>query len=58
MYLIINFAVGGKWVYNELGVQPIDGVSPDRLSMGSDLIQSDYPSEMIVKSVRVTALKS
>jgi hypothetical protein len=58
MYLIINFAVGGKWVYNELGVQPIDGVSPDRLSAGSDLIQSDYPSEMIVKSVKVSALKS
>jgi Glycosyl hydrolases family 16 len=58
MYLIINFAVGGKWVYNELGVQPIDGVSPERLSTGSDLIQSDYPSEMIVKSVRVSALKS
>jgi len=58
MYLIINFAVGGKWVFNELGVQPIDGVSPDRLSTGSDLIQSDYPSEMIVKSIRVSALKS
>jgi Glycosyl hydrolases family 16 len=58
MYLIINFAVGGKWVFNELGVQPIDGTSPDRLSAGSDLIQSDYPSEMIVKSLRVSALKS
>jgi Glycosyl hydrolases family 16 len=58
MYLIINFAVGGKWPFNELNVQPIDSVSPDRLSAGSDLIQSDYPSEMIVKSVRVSALKS
>lgn len=58
MYLIINFAVGGKWVYNELGVQPVDGVSPERLSAGSDLIQSDYPSEMVVKSIRVSALES
>lgn len=58
MYLIINFAVGGKWPFNELNVQPIDSVSPDRLAAGSDLIQSDYPSEMVVKSVRVSALKS
>jgi hypothetical protein len=58
MYLIINFAVGGKWPFNELNVQPIDGVSPDRLSAGADLIQGDYPSEMIVKHVRVSALKS
>ena len=58
MYLIINFAVGGKWPFNELSVQPIDSVSPDRLSAGADLIQSDYPSEMIVKSVRVSAVKS
>jgi hypothetical protein len=58
MYLIINFAVGGKWPFNEINVQPIDGVSQERLSAGSDLIQSDYPSEMIVKSVRVGALKS
>jgi hypothetical protein len=58
MYLIINFAVGGKWVFNELGVLPIDGMSPERLSAGADLIQPDYPSEMIVKSVRVSAPKS
>jgi hypothetical protein len=58
MYLIINFAVGGKWPFNELNVQPIDSVSPDRLSAGADLIQSDYPSEMVVKSVRVSALKN
>jgi hypothetical protein len=58
MYLIVNFAVGGKWVFNELGVQPIDSMSPDRLSAGADLIQSDYPSEMIVKSIKVSALKS
>ena len=54
MYLIINFAVGGKWPFNELNVQPIDSVSPDRLSAGADLIQADYPAEMIVKSVKVT----
>jgi hypothetical protein len=58
MYLIINFAVGGKWPFNELGVQPTDSVAPDRLAQGSDLIQSDYPSEMVVKSVRVSALKN
>jgi len=40
-----------------LNVQPIDSVSPDRLSAGADLIQADYPSEMIIKSVKVTALK-
>jgi hypothetical protein len=58
MYLIINFAVGGKWPFNELDVQPIDSVAPDRLSLGADLIQSDYPAEMIVKSVRVSAMES
>lgn len=58
MYLIINFAVGGKWPFNELGVQPIDSVAPDRLAAGSDQIQSDYPSEMVVKSVKVSALNS
>lgn len=58
MYLIINFAVGGKWPFNELNVQPIDSMSPDRLAAGSDLIQSDYPAEMVVKNVRVSALKS
>ncbi len=55
MYLIIQFAVGGKWPFNELNVQPIDSVSPDRLSAGADLIQADYPDEMIIKSVKVTA---
>ncbi len=57
MYLIINFAVGGKWPFNELGVQPIDSVSPDRLSAGSDTIQGDYPADMIIRSVSVTAPK-
>ncbi len=57
MYLIVNFAVGGKWAFNELNVQPIDSMSPDRLSAGSDLIQADYPSEMIIKSISVSALK-
>ncbi|HEY2675429.1 MAG TPA: glycoside hydrolase family 16 protein [Steroidobacteraceae bacterium] len=58
MYLIVQFAVGGKWPFNELNVQPIDSIAPDRLAAGSDLIQSDYPSEMVVKSIRVSALKS
>jgi beta-glucanase (GH16 family) len=57
MYLIVNFAVGGKWVFNELNVQPIDSMSPERLSAGADLIQADYPAEMIVKSISVSALK-
>jgi hypothetical protein len=57
MYLIINFAVGGKWPFNELNVQPIDSVSPDRLSAGSDLIQGDYPADMIIRSVKVSSLK-
>ncbi len=57
MYLIVNFAVGGKWVFNELNVQPIDSMSPDRLSAGADLIQADYPADMIIKSISVSALK-
>jgi beta-glucanase (GH16 family) len=58
MYLIINFAVGGKWPFNELGILPVDSISPDRLASGADLIQSDYPAEMIIKSVKVTPIKS
>jgi hypothetical protein len=57
MYLIVNFAVGGKWVFNELNVQPIDSMSPDRLSAGADLIEADYPADMIIKSISVSALK-
>jgi glycosyl hydrolase family 16 len=57
MYLIINLAVGGKWPYNELNVQPIDSVSPDRLSGGADLIQGDYPADMIIRSVKVNRIK-
>lgn len=56
MYLIVNFAVGGKWPFNELHVLPVDSMNPDRLAAGADLIQSDYPAEMIVKSITVTAL--
>ncbi len=56
MYIIINLAVGGKWPYNELGVKPIDDKSAARLGAGSDLIQSDYPAEMIVKSVSVQSI--
>lgn len=53
MYLIVNFAVGGKWPYNELGIQPIDGMSEERLQAGANLIEKDYPAEMIVRSVRI-----
>lgn len=55
MYVIINLAVGGKWAFNELSVLPIDGTTNERLSSGSDLIQSDYPAEMIIKSIKITA---
>jgi Glycosyl hydrolases family 16 len=58
MYLIINFAVGGKWPFNELGVLPVDSISPDRLAAGADLIQADYPAEMIIKSIKVTPIRS
>jgi hypothetical protein len=57
MYLIINLAVGGKWPYNELNVKPTDSVAPERMAAGSDLIQGDYPADMIIKSVKVTAIK-
>jgi beta-glucanase (GH16 family) len=57
MYLIINYAVGGKWPFNELNIQPIDSIAADRLSSGADLIQADYPAEMIVKSIKVTSAK-
>ena len=53
MYVVINLAVGGKWPFNELNVQPIDGVALERMSEGADLIQTDYPADMIIKSIRV-----
>jgi hypothetical protein len=55
MYLITNLAVGGQWPYNELGVKPIDGKSDERLAKGSDLIEADYPAEMIIKSITVSS---
>lgn len=53
MYLMINLAIGGKWVFNEMGVLPIDGTDAVRLSTGADLIQPHLPAEMIVKEVVV-----
>jgi hypothetical protein len=53
MYLIINLAVGGKWVFNELGIQPIDGTSNERLIRGANMIQADFPADLIIRSVRV-----
>ena len=53
MYLIINFAVGGTWPYNELGISPIDSRDLERLARGASAIAADYPSEMIVRSVLV-----
>lgn len=57
MYLLINLAVGGKWVFNELGVRPIDGRSVERLEKGASLIEPDYPAEMIIRSVSVVQEK-
>jgi len=54
MYIILNLAVGGKWPYNELKIPPIDGTSTERLTQGADLIEAEYPAEMIVKSIRVS----
>lgn len=54
MYMLVNLAVGGKWAYNELGVKPIDSLDPERLSRGSSLIESDYPAELVIKSIQVS----
>lgn len=53
LYILINLAVGGSWVYNELGILPVNSKAPERLSRGADLIEKNYPAEMIVKSVQV-----
>lgn len=53
MYLLINLAVGGKWPCNELGIQPIDSLSPDRLNRCANTIANDYPAEMVIRSVSV-----
>lgn len=53
MHVLINLAVGGKWVYNELGIPPIDGTSDARLVAGAAEIESDYPTEMVIKSLDV-----
>lgn len=53
MVLLINLAVGGNWVYNELNVLPIDDRSPERLMRGADLIEGDYPADMIIKSITI-----
>ncbi len=54
MYIIVNFAVGGKWVFNELGIMPIDGRSPERLTRGANIIEKDYPAQMIIRSIKVS----
>ncbi len=54
MYIIINLAVGGKWAFNELGIAPIDGRAPRRLVKGADLIEKDYPAQMIIRSLKVS----
>ena len=57
MYMLINLAVGGKWPYNELGIPPLDGTTEDRLARGASLIESDYPTELIIRSVRVDMIE-
>ncbi|RTL61891.1 MAG: glycoside hydrolase family 16 protein [Hyphomicrobiales bacterium] len=57
MYLLVTLAVGGKWPYNELGIQPIDGTSPERLETGATRIEPDYPAEMLIRSIRVEPLR-
>lgn len=53
MYLIINLAVGGKWVFNELRIDPINGRSFDRLVKGAENIQQSFPDSLILKSIKV-----
>ena len=54
MYVLITFAVGGKWAFNELGVSPIDGITAERLEAGASTIEADYPAEMIIRSVKIS----
>ena len=53
LYLIINLAVGGKWVFNEMGIMPINGKTKERLNAGAENILTDYPADLVVKSVSV-----
>ena len=53
MYLIINYAIGGKWVFNELKIEPINGRSFDRLVKGSEEVKKFFPDSLIVNSIRV-----
>lgn len=53
MYLLINVAVGGKWVCNELGIRPIDSMAPERLSRCADSFAAGLPGRMIIRSVTV-----
>jgi len=55
MYLLVTYAVGGKWPFNELGIQPTDSMDPARLGNGSNLIEHDYPSDMVIRSITVSS---
>lgn len=52
MYVLVTLTIGGKWPYNELGIEPIDGTTPERLEAGASTIEPDYPSEMIIRSLK------
>ena len=56
MYILINLAIGGKWVCNELGILPIDSRKPKRLKEANEIISDQYPSDLIIKSVIVESL--
>ena len=52
MYLLVTYAVGGKWPFNELGIQPTDSMDPARLG---NLIEHDYPADMVIRSITVSS---
>ena len=46
-------SVGGKWVFNELMIEPINGRSFDRLVKGSEKVKQFFPDSLIVSSIKV-----
>ena len=56
MYLLINLAVGGKWPCNELEIEPIDDMSPERLNRCANSFEAGCPTDLVLRSVRVEKL--